>query len=181
MKGVKIKLSTDSDFDAIMHVEREAFGEEDEAQLTADLLNDPSAEPVVSLLAWYKNRAIGHIIFTRVYQNDQDSPLMHILAPMAVIPEFQKKGIGSLLINKGIEELKKLGSELVFVLGHIEYYPRCGFINDAGKRGFEAPYTIPEEVADAWMVQELTDGALERHNGKISCADMLMKPEYWRE
>ena len=113
-----IRATTDKDFEAIMEVEREAFGEEDEAKLTADLLNDPTAEPVVSLLAWYKNRAVGHIIFTRVYLNEQDSLLMHILAPLAVIPEFQKRGIGEMLIRKGIGELKKLGSDLVFVLGH---------------------------------------------------------------
>ncbi len=178
---LKIRISTEDDFASIMDVEKQAFGEDDEAQLTADLLNDESAEPLISLLAFYKKEAIGHILFTRVFIDDADSPLCHILAPMAVKPEFQRKGIGGLLIKEGLQILKNLGAEMVFVLGHIKYYPRYGFINNAGRFGLEAPYPIPKEVADAWMVQELKPGAIKNFKGKVTCAETLMKPEYWRE
>lgn len=178
---ILIKHATSADFDAVMEVEKLAFGYDKEAELVADLLNDKTAEPVQSLLAFYKEEVIGHILFTRVYIDNHPDLLMHILAPLAVKPEFQRKGIGGLLINSGLEILTKKGTQLVFVLGHMEYYPKYGFIPDAGSFGFTAPYPIPEEHANAWMVQELEIGAISKFNGKIRCADELQKPEHWRE
>lgn len=70
---------------------------------------------------------------------------------------------------------------MVFVLGHIKYYPKYGFISDARKSGFPAPYPIPEEFADAWMLQPLTPKASEISPGKVICANELNKAEHWRE
>ncbi len=182
LNKVQIRLTTQEDFKTIYTVEELAFGYEKEAQLTLELLNDKTARPFISLLAFYKTQAIGHILFTRAYLNGiVGDPLIHILAPLAVIPEFQKKGIGGLLIRKGLEKLKLMDSELCFVLGHINYYPKHGFINDAQQFGFPAPYPIPENVKDAWMVQELREGRITSLNGKILCSDELNKPEHWRE
>ena len=103
------------------------------------------------------------------------------MAPLAVIPEYQKKGIGGKLIKEGIQILKEFDAELVFVLGHIEYYPKYGFIPDAKKLGYEAPFTIPEKFADAWMVQAIGKNQFDVTQGKIKCADALNKPEHWRE
>lgn len=99
---------------------------------------------------------------------------------MAVVPGQQKRGIGGRLIRAGLEQLKLSGVELVFVLGWPDYYPRHGF-KPAGVRGFEAPYPIPAEVTDAWMVQELKFGAIGNNGGKITCANSLNRPELWRE
>jgi len=76
--------------------------------------------------------------------------------------------------------LEVSGVDLVFVLGHPEYYPRFGF-ETAGRLGFEAPYPIPEKHADAWMVQELKNGMVSENQGKILCADSLNSPDHWRE
>ena len=182
MKNIDIRETTPADFEDIMKVERRAFGQEDEAKLTADLLNDPTAQPILSLLAFYNDKAIGHILFTRLYLNEiSEQPLIHLLAPMAVLPEFQNQGIGGKLIKTGLEKLKAMGSEVVFVLGHIDYYPKYGFINDAGKLGYQAPYPIPDEVADAWMIQTLNSEGIKLVRGKIKCAKQLDKPEYWSE
>ena len=166
-----------------MMVEERAFGYKKEAQLTADLLKDSTAKPILSLLAFKEGEAIGHILFTRVYLNQMDAnqPLMHILAPLAVIPEFQKQGIGGLLIKEGLRILKEWGSEVVFVLGHMDYYPKFGFIPDAKKIGFLTPYPIPDEHADAWMVQSLNPKGILIAKGKIICSKELNKPEHWRE
>ncbi|MDL2210395.1 N-acetyltransferase [Desulfovibrio sp. OttesenSCG-928-O18] len=178
-----IRKTLGHDFNAIMDVEKAAFGHEKEADLVAELLADPSAEPVLSLLAFHNNSAVGHILFTRVRFAGQNGPqpLMHILAPLAVKPEYQKQGIGGMLIAEGLKILRENGSELVFVLGHKEYYPRHGFITDAGGLGFSAPYPIPAEHAGYWMVQPLTPKGLEIAKGRILCADTLQKPEHWRE
>jgi predicted N-acetyltransferase YhbS len=69
---------------------------------------------------------------------------------------------------------------MVFVAGHPEYYPKFGF-SPAAKKGFDAPYTIPDKDAEAWMVIELKSGLFGNISGKIICADALDKPEYWRD
>lgn len=97
-----IRETAAADFDMIMEVEKQAFGYDKEARLVAQLLNDETAKPFVSLLAFDKEEAIGHILFTRVYFSDKEvSPMMHILAPLAVKPVYQRRGIGGMLIKKG--------------------------------------------------------------------------------
>lgn len=177
-----IKEAEVHNLEEILAINKVAFGSEIEAKLVADLLKDNTAEPILSLLVFHKNKAIGHILFTRVYIDEMISnPLCHILAPMAVLPEYQKQGISGLLIKAGLEKLKAMGSQIVFVLGHISFYPKYGFIADAKKQGFPAPYTIPDKHADAWMVKALTPNALDIYNGQIKCADQLNKPELWVE
>ncbi len=182
-QNIKIRKTTIADHNTIMTVEEQAFGYIKEANLTADLLSDSTAEPIVSLLAFDNENAVGHILFTRVYLNEMSKyqPLMHILAPLAVIPEYQKQGIGGMLIQEGMNQLKEMGSQMVFVLGHIDYYPRHDFIPDAGKLGYEAPFPIPEEFADAWMFQTINSTEFTIPKGKIVCANALNKPEHWRE
>lgn len=146
-----------------------------------DLLTDPSAKPLCSLLAFNKDRAVGHILFTSArLEGAKNGASISLLAPLAVLPGFQKQGIGGKLIEQGLQHLAKAGVDLVFVLGHPGYYPRYGF-TPAGDKGFEAPFPIPEEHANAWMVQELRPGLIGGVSGKVRCADMLNKPEHWRE
>lgn len=181
--NIEIRETGKKDFSDIMMVEERAFGYDKEAKLTADLLGDSTANPILSLLAYYESKAIGHIIFTRVYIDEMntDQPLIHILAPLAVIPEYQKQGVGGLLISEGLKRLKESGSELVFVLGHMDYYPKHGFIPDAGKMGYAAPYKIPKKYANAWMAQSLNEGEFSIKRGKVLCCNELNKPEHWRE
>lgn len=179
MESIEIRNTTDMDLDDILRINRAAFGQDEEANLVLDLLQDDSARPLVSLLAFDGDMAVGHVLFTRVGIGD-DGPPAAILAPMAVVPDQQKRGIGDRLIRAGLEQLKASEVELVFVLGWPDYYPRHGF-KPAGERGFDAPYPIPVEVAGAWMVLELKPGVIETTGGTIRCADKLNRPELWRE
>lgn len=174
-----IREATDSDLNIVMAIEKEAFGYDKEANLVKDLLNDPTAKPLHSLLAFDGDRAVGHVLFTSACL--EGTPYsVSLLAPLAVIPAFQKQGVGGKLIAQGLHLLKHSGVDLVFVLGHPDYYPRHGF-QPAGVLGFEAPYPIPKEHANAWMVQELTPGVIDRVSGSVSCAEKLNRPEHWRE
>ena len=178
---MKIREATDIDLNDVLIVEKEAFGYDKEANLVKDLLSDPSAKPLYSYLAINDGRAVGHILFTSAHiENTQNGASISLLAPLAVIPDFQKQGVGGKLIEHGLQNLAGSGVDLVLVLGHPDYYPRYGF-KPAGVRGFEAPYPIPEEHANAWMVQELRPGVIGSVSGKVKCADMLNKPEHWRE
>jgi putative acetyltransferase len=179
-----IRSSTESDLDDVRHVQKQAFGNEEGpviADLVDELLNDPSAKPLISLLAVIDDRAVGHILFTKARVTSPDTPISAvILAPLAVAPDAQSQGIGGRLIKEGLRLLTGSGVELVFVLGHPKYYSRHGF-KPAGVLGFEASYPIPDEHADAWMVQELRAGVIGTVRGKVICADALNRPEHWRE
>jgi putative acetyltransferase len=178
---MKIRETTDSDFNDVFLVEKDAFRYDKEANLVKDLLSDSSAKPLYSFLAFNNDRAVGHILFTLArLEGVQNGSSISLLAPLAVIPDFQKQGVGGELIKHGLQHLTNSGVDLVFVLGHPGYYPRYGF-KPAGVEGFEAPYPIPEEHANAWMVQELRPGVIGRVSGKVKCANMLNKPEHWRE
>ena len=178
---MQIRKANDNDLNDVLFVEKTAFGYEKEANLVQDLLSDPSAQPLFSFLAYENDRAIGHVLFTSArLEGAQSDTAISLLAPLAVLPDFQKRGVGGKLIAHGLQHLKRAGVELVFVLGHPGYYPRHGF-QPAGVLGFEAPYPIPEEHANAWMVQKLQPGAIDRVSGVVRCATMLDRPEHWRE
>lgn len=182
MKDIQIRETDKSDLKDIIEVEKKAFGQEDEAELVNDLLRDKSAAPVVSLLAFYQNEAIGHILFSKAtIEGVTDPPLVYLLAPLAVKPAFQRQGIGGMLINEGLKKLSETGVEMVFVLGHAEYYPKYGFVPDAKSLGYPAPYAIPQEHANAWMVQATSSKGLSKKKGKVVCASAINKPEYWIE
>ena len=178
---LKILRASNDDLEDILHINRTAFGQEDEAELVRNLVTDPSAQPVLSLLARYKERAVGHILYTKAILSAHPGISSYLLAPMSVLPEFQGKGIGGRLIQVGNQILERMGVQLVFVLGHPNYYPKHGFVNDAGKHGFVAPYPILKKNADAWMYQQISKDALNEIKGKVMCCQALNKPEYWRE
>ncbi len=177
-----IRDAAASDFNDVMTVEKEAFGYDKEAILVAELLEDTTAQPVVSLLAFAGDEPVGHILFTKAsLEGPGPAPLIYLLAPLAVRPAFQNKGIGGMLIREGLKRLKDMGVRLVFVLGHEAYYPKYGFVGGAERMGFAAPYPIPEIHAGAWMVQNLGSDDYAGISGRVVCADALQKPEHWRE
>lgn len=173
-----------SDMDGILSTITAAFGQSKGpiiCMLTWELIASDDAHPSLSMVALQDEQVVGQVLFThaRLETAEEQCPVS-ILAPLAIRPEFQNKGIGAALIGEGLKLLKQKGIHLVFVLGHPDYYSRHGF-SPAGAQGFDAPYPIPEKDADAWMVQELVPGSLEKHSGKVLCASALNEPEHWRE
>ncbi len=178
---MRVRQTSADDLPAILQVHRAAFGQAEEAELTRDLLADPSAQPALSLLAEEDGRALGHVLFSHARLTDPDSELpAAILAPLAVAPEAQRKGVGGALVKAGLDHLRKDGVALVFVLGDPAYYTRFGFA-PAGRQGLAAPYPLPEAYAEAWMVQALSDGMLGNVSGTVVCGDALMRRELWVE
>lgn len=186
---MKIRVSNKQERAEIEKIHKAAFAKTEGAEkaqgivnLVHDLFNDETAMPIHSLVAVENEKLIGHVLFTKVTITDCPVKVKaQILAPLAVLPDYQSTGIGGRLIIEGLQQLKEAGTDLVFVLGHIEYYPRSGFINDAKSLGFEAPYHIPEEFAEAWMVMELSSGTIGKAKGTVKCSEVLNHPEHWRE
>lgn len=173
-----IRESNDPDYNTILEVNRAAFKSDVEPRLVSNLLADPSAKPLLSLVASIDEEIIGHILFTKCSLIPDKAISLYILAPVSVIPRHQGIGIGGALINRGLEILANQGVDLVFVLGHPSYYPRFGF-KPAIPLGFTAPYPIAEEHLDAWMVKILSPQVVGDIEGKVICANTLNEPEYW--
>ena len=100
-----IRESLPEELVAVLEVEQAAFGSNDEADLVKNLLKDPSAEPILSLLAFIDSQAVGHILFTKLVLDPPIAIKAYILAPLAVTPAFQKQGVGSSLIKQGLQIL----------------------------------------------------------------------------
>ena len=179
--AMRIRPARPQDRTAVLAVETAAFATPAEADLVAALLDDPKARPTVSLLAEAHGVAVGHILFpgARVWDVGATTAAS-ILAPLAVAPQAQRRGVGLALIHTGIAALTALDVGLVFVLGHTGYYPRAGF-RPALPLGLRPPYDIDPAVADAWMVRATRPGLLGAVQGTVRCAAALMRPELWRE
>lgn len=122
------------------------------------------AHPVVSLVAEEGGTIVGHAMFSPVILHGRADLLLMGLAPMAVVPHNQRRGVGSALVRAGLEQCRRLGCGAVVVLGHPGYYPRFGFV-PAANFGLECEYDAPEE---AFMALELCPGYLRAARGRIS-------------
>jgi putative acetyltransferase len=182
--AITIRTTTHADETEIHRLHEAAFGSHEGrtiADLAIRLLHDPSAAPLLSLLAHTDQHAAGHVMFTRVRIHGAPEPInASILAPLAVAPEHQRRGIGTRLVNHGLNRLKHSACQFVFVLGHPAYYPRFGF-EPAMPRGLLAPYPIPAQHHDAWMVNVLSADRCTPVRGTVQCAASLDKPEHWIE
>jgi len=121
------------------------------------------AAPLVSLVAEDDGAIVGHIMFSPVSLSGHPALLIMGLAPMAVSPDRQRRGIGSALVRAGLEQCKRLGFGAVVVLGHPAYYPRFGFLPSA-RFGIGCEYDVPEDV---FMAVELRSGVLRGASGTI--------------
>jgi putative acetyltransferase len=158
---VNIRPERPADAAAIDAVNRAAFGQPAEATLVADLRDQ--ASPLVSLVAEEGREVVGHVLFSPVtLTNHADVKIMG-LAPMAVLPAMQRRGIGSTLARAGLDACTRLGCDAVVVLGHAQYYPRFGF-QPASAFGVRCEYDVPDEV---FMALELAPGRLAGKSGTI--------------
>jgi predicted N-acetyltransferase YhbS len=156
-----IRPETTADHEAIRHVNRLAFGQDDEAGIVDALRRDGYGR--VSLVALVSGKIVGHILFSDLrILTDSGTVSALCLAPMAVVPEYQKQGIGSALVQKGLEACRNQGYRIVVVLGHSHFYPRFGF-----SAKLAVPLLSPFCGRESWMALELVPGALEGVNGWV--------------
>ena len=156
-----IRTENEKDRDAVFAVNGSAFETPAEATLV-DMLRE-QAQPIVSLVAEDQGNVVGHIMFSPVSLSENHDLKVMGLAPMAVAPEHQRKGIGSALVRAGLEQCRQLDFVAVVVLGHPEYYPRFGF-SPSSRFGIDSEYEVPEEV---FMAMELKPEALSGKTGRV--------------
>ena len=163
-----VRAERPEDAAAVRRVNEQAFDSADEANLV-DALRE-GGKVTLSLVAVEDDRVIGHILFSPVVIECPDKQVEALgLAPMAVLPDFQRRGVGSLLVNRGLAECRASGHNAVVVLGHPRFYPRFGFV-PASRFGIKSEYEVADEV---FMACELSEGALS------DCAGLVKyQPEF---
>lgn len=159
---MNIREELPSDISKIWEVNSEAFETDAEANLVNALRS--SGCTYISLVAETEDKVVGHIFFTPVELSGDENKLKIMgLAPMAILSPYQNKGIGSKLVNAGLEHCRSLGYDAVVVLGHPNYYPKFGFVPSV-EYAIKSEYEVPGE---AFMILELTPDALKNHRGII--------------
>lgn len=149
---MNIRKEEEKDYKEIKHINDLCFNGEYESKLISNIRAGKNF--ILSLVAEENGEIIGHIMYSRIKIGKVDSTS---LAPMCVIPEYQKTGVGSELIKKSFEVLKEMGEKSVIVLGHDKFYSKFGF-ETAGKYGIKCPYDVPDEV---FMAIEFEKGELK--------------------
>ncbi|MBL8542243.1 MAG: N-acetyltransferase [Hyphomonadaceae bacterium] len=157
-----IRDAAPSDYPAIRAIVRHAFGQDEEANLVEQLRDD--GDVLAELVEASEIALQGHILYSRLSIEREGEILQAAaLAPLSVLPAFQRQGMGGALIRAGNARCAELGCAAIIVLGHADYYPRFGF--SAGAAEFlEAPFSGPH-----FMALELKPGALQ-HGGRVRYA-----------
>ena len=142
--NLKIRQENKADFIEVYEINTLAFGQENEAKLVNNLRESEAFVPELSLVATIDNKIVGHTLFSRIViiDNNQNEFESLALAPIAVRPEFQQKGIGGQLIRAGLDKARELNFKSVIVLGHEYYYPKFGFV-PTDKWKIKAPFNVP--------------------------------------
>ena len=140
---IEIREEQYSDQDAVRRINEIAFEQGPEAAIVDKLRT--SCKEYCSFVAVNKDTVIGHIVFTPV-TIDGSNLIGMGLAPMAVLPSYQKQGIGSSLVQHGLQHLQQSGCPFVIVLGHPEYYPRFDF-EPASRYNLKSQWeSVPDEA-----------------------------------
>lgn len=167
-KSFIIRPEVDTDHAAVSRLLDQAFGQPDEGVLVGRLRDHEAYIPSLSLVAEINSKIIGHILFSKIII--EDGPRQHpslALAPLAVLPDYQKTGVGSALVKNGLDIACQEGFTSVIVLGHPEYYPRFGF-----KPASQWQISTTFEVSDEnYMALPLQPDALKHVSGSVRYAD----------
>lgn len=170
---IKIRKEEKKDYNQVYEINRLAFKQENESKLIEKIRKGENFIPELSLVADKNNEIVGHILFSKIKIIGVSTFESLALAPMAVIPQLQKQGIGGKLIKTGLEKAKKLGFNSVIVLGYKDFYPKFGF-QKASKWSIKCPFNVPDE---AFMAIELTHKALENKGGIVKYPEEFMETE----
>ena len=162
---ISVRPEEKSDYAAITQVNDLAFGRPEEGRLIENLRQLPEFDPRLSLVAERKGKIIGHAMFSPIYIQGEDGEKYPCLSlgPIAVLPEYQKQGIGGWLIEAGHRAALALKYSAVILLGHPSYYPRFGYL-PAKQWDLTNPWQID---GDPWMAVELIEGALAGKAGAV--------------
>jgi len=154
---IEIREERSDDVAAVREVNRRAFGQDQESNIVDALRTNGAA--LLSLVATVNGQVAGHIMYSPL--TVAENVLGVALGPMAVVPEYQRQGIGTQLIEAGNRKIKDAGYPFIIVVGHAEYYPRFGF-RPANEYGIRCEWDVPDDV---FMLLVLDQAKMEGVSG----------------
>ncbi len=175
---MRIRVAASSDSEAVRQVHLRAFSEGEKrevAALAVNLLSEETTPKTIALVAEADGAVVGHVAFSPVTINNQRQT-GYILTPLGVKPDYQKRQIGSKLVESGLERLSKMGIAVVFVYGDPKYYGRFGFASDVASR-YSPPYEL--KYPFGWQAIALSEDVLTAETAEISCVASLSDPALW--
>lgn len=177
--STRIRPATTSDREHVRDIHLRAFPDSENrrvAKLAVELLNEQGDPPTISQVAELDGRVVGHIAFSPVKSEDAPDWLGYILAPLAVLPECRNAGIGSALVEHGIELLLEQPADRVFVYGDPAYYGRFGFGAEAAAH-FVPPFAL--EHPFGWQARGLREHGATGRTLRLACVKALCDPALW--
>lgn len=176
---MNIRIATNQDRDDIQRVYLSAFLKDESeivAKIAIDLLSENTTLQTISLIVEADHSVVGHVAFSPVEIDHNESCQAYILAPLAVQADYQKCRIGSTLIKYGMQQLSAMGVNIVFVYGDSNYYQRFGFNADTA-RNYITPYKL--QYPSGWQAIVLNEYAMEKIPVAINCVASLCDPKLW--
>ena len=167
--NIKLRPETPEDFDAIHNLIIDAFkdmemSDKSEQDLVRRLRSASLHIPEICFVALADEEIVGHIFISRIHiKTPTKNEEVLALAPVSVHPDFQSQGMGSLLINRVHEEVKKMDFKAIVLIGHPDYYPRFGY-KMCKDYNIKMPFPVPDPAA---MVYEIFSGALDGVEGEV--------------
>jgi len=174
-----IRVATSLDRDDIYSVHWSAFAEGEReivSKLAVNLLSEEATPQIVSLVAETEGIVVGHVAFSPVTIDSNESFHGYILAPLGVKPDYQNRLIGSKLIECGMQQLSRMVVDILFVYGDPEYYSKFGFSVDAAEC-YIPPYKL--QYPFGWQGIALNECSTGKPSIKIACVTSLCDPALW--
>jgi putative acetyltransferase len=159
---IEILEERPGDIAAIRDLNQRAFEQNQEANIVDALRSSGGA--LLSLVATVNGQVAGHIMYSPLSIGSLRGAA---LGPMAVLPELQRQGIGSKLVEAGNRRIEQGGCPFIIVVGHPEFYTRFGF-TPARARGITCEWDLPDEV---FMVLVLDEAEMEGVSGLTKYRD----------
>ena len=176
---MNIRIAANQDRDDVQRVHLCAFPEGEReivSKLAIDLLSEKTTPQTISLVAETDGSIVGHIAFSPVTIDNNENFQGYILAPLGVKPDWQKRRIGSRLIEYGMGQLSDMEVNVVFVYGDPKYYGRFGFSADAAQK-YTTPYKL--QYLSGWQAIVLKECDIEKPPVAITCVTSLCDPQLW--
>lgn len=164
-----IREEREEDYEAVEHVVKQAFlhtpmRSGTEHRIVERMRKEPTYNPKYSLVATEVKNVVGHVILSQAYVVNEEKKIPLVsLGPVSVVPEKQRQGIGTKLIEQVLEVAKNDEKKAVIVLGHPTYYPKFGF-KPASLWGIKLPFDAPD---DAFLALELIPEGLKHTSGIV--------------
>ncbi len=166
---IEIREEHPDDVAAVRDLNRRAFGQDQESNIVDALRANGAA--LLSLVATVNDQVVGHIMYS-----PRGNVMGVALGPMAVLPERQRQGIGSKLIEAGNRKLKNAGCPFIIVVGHANYYPRFGF-RPANEHGIKCEWDVPDDVFMLLVLDQAKEGCFRVGNVPVRIFERTLDSE----